>query len=205
MKKILLAFVLFTAFTCEKYEDFPVRPVSFEIDGKTYYSAKDTRVESSILGDWDSPVIMDIKQYGDTLDISYYRKTDFLNYGIKELNLNVRGALGRFKVGERINYTITDLPETYYEYSSVPYIVLSPIKTSTAADTDVYVATEGWMEFTEIEVGAQTLSGKFEFKAVLVDDLACSHKTEIEVRNGTFQNIPFSFNDTLNPPTIQLQ
>ena len=205
MRKLLLAFVVFTAFQCENYEDFSVRPVSFDIDGRTYYSAKDTRVEPSILGNWGSPVIMAVKQYGDSLDISYYRKSDFINYGIEELGLNLRGALGSFKVGERINYTVEEIPETYYQYESAPYVVLNPIRTSTAADTDVYTATEGWIEFTEINVGSKTLSGKFEFNAVLADDAACSHKSEIEVKNGTFQNIPFSFTETFISPTDQIQ
>ena len=206
MKKIfLILFVLAGFCACEKYENFPVRPLSFEIDGKTYYSVKDTQVETTILGSYENPVVMDIDQYGDTLDIHYYRRTDFINYGIEELSLNLKGVIGQFKEGERISFTVSEIPETYYQLSSVPYILMNPIKTSSASDLDKYVATEGWIEFTAINPSSETLSGKFEFKAVLVDDEACSHKTEIEVKNGTFKNIPFSFNDTSNTPPVQIQ
>ena len=44
MKKVLLILAMVIGLaSCTKYEEFPLRPVSFEIGGKKYYSAKDTR------------------------------------------------------------------------------------------------------------------------------------------------------------------
>ena len=74
---------------------------------------------------------------------------------------------------------------------SVPCLYLNPIKSSQAEDGDIYVATEGWIEFEEINVGRKTVSGRFEFDAMLNNDDECNHPSIVEVRSGTFSNIPF--------------
>ena len=198
MKKLLLAFVLFSAFTCTEYEDFSVRPVSFEVDGKTYYSAKDTELGSSGLGTYVDPVKMEIVQRDDTIDITYHRQTDFINYEIEYLSLNIKGAVGTFENNTKIHFSFDELPQMTWQWYQVPYVVFSPIKTSSASDTDSYCATEGWIEFTKINHGKETVAGRFEFKAVFADEEECDHSKEIEVKNGTFQNIPFTFTDRSN-------
>lgn len=55
----------------------------------------------------------------------------------------------------------------------------------------------GWIEFDVIDWSSKTLSGRFEFRAELEEDhQVCSHDKEIEVKNGTFKNIPFAIPST---------
>ena len=71
------------------------------------------------------------------------------------------------------------------------------IKTSYASDSDLYRAVSGWIEFDVIDWSSKTLSGRFEFRAKLEEDhQVCSHDKEIEVKNGTFKNIPFAISST---------
>ena len=192
MKRLYLLSILLMVFaSCTKYEEHPFRPVSFEIGDKFYYSAKDTQVEGNLLGDHPSPELMTVYQYGDSLDISYSRNTDFLNYDMKGLGLNIMKAVGKFADGARIEFGSPEGVEGYEVFLSVPYIVLTPIRSGSSSDEDIYVATEGWIEFEKIDAVSGSVSGKFEFKAVLSGSQDCSHASEIEVRNGTFRNIPF--------------
>lgn len=192
MKKLfLLPFVLLALVSCTEYESYPLRPVSFEIGDKFYYSAKDTENIRYVIGDEPNPVIMNIIQRGDTLDIEYYRATDFLNYDAVDLGLNIKNVTGRFEDGARLEFTAPEGLKDYQLYKAVPYVCLKPVRTTSALDEDIYVATEGWIEFDRINAIRNTVSGRFEFKALLNDDQECAHPAEIEVRNGTFENIPF--------------
>ena len=188
----LILIVLAGLSACTEYEDFELRPVSFEIDGKTYYSAKDIR---TAYGGAPEAVVMEIRQYGDSLDITYHRQGDFINYGLEELSFNIKGVVGTFAKGSRIEFSYDMLPETAWQWYQLPYIIFSPIKTTSAAESDSYCATEGWIKFTEINLGKRTVAGQFEFKAVLVDEQECDHLKEIEVKNGSFKNIPFNINN----------
>ena len=96
MKKFLFL-ALLTVVSCTKYEDYPLRPVSFEIGDRFYYSAKDTESDAGILGDDPNPQTMGIRRYGDSLDIEYTRWKDFLNHDILWLNLYLKGALLNLK------------------------------------------------------------------------------------------------------------
>ena len=192
MKRLLiLSFVLLGLASCTKYEDHPLRPVSFEIGDRFYYSAKDTQVENHLFGDNPDPEVMNIRQYGDSLDISYSRGTDFLNYDVSGLGLYMKKIVAKFEEGVRMDFARPSDIQGYMLYYSVPYVYMDPIRSGSASDKDVYMATAGWIEFDEINFVSGTVSGRFEFEAVINDDEACSHVTEIEVRNGTFRNIPF--------------
>lgn len=193
MKRLfILTLMLIASSACTKYEQFPTSPVSFEIGDKTYYSAKDTKSVGNIFGNRPDPEIMEIRQYGDSLDISYSRSTDFLNYDMNGLGLCIRKTVGRFEENVRMDFTAPEGIQGYLLYYYVPYVSIKPIKSSSASDEDVYVATKGWIEFDNIDFVHSTVSGKFEFDAVLNDDQICSHPTEISVRNGTFRDISFS-------------
>lgn len=195
MKKVLLVLVALSCLTaCLEYEMFPLRPVSFEIDGKTYYSAKDTEIDATMVNAHMSPVVMDIARQGDSLSISYFRRTDFINYDIEKLCLNIKSA-ATFEKNKKIEFAANNLVVPTFAWSSVSYVALRPVQSSSAADSDLYLATEGWIEFTEISSKDQTVAGKFEFKAVLNDQTECLHLKEIVVKNGTFSNIPYSFSE----------
>lgn len=192
MKKFLLSLFVFGAFAaCTKYEEFPLRPVSFEIGGKTYYSAKDTRTSPGYIfsGGVQEPEQFMITEYDGGLDLHYVRSTDFLNYDIGELGLDLKGMEASFKTGVKFMFSEKDSLEAY------PYVYMNPVKTSLVSDYDLYSAVEGWIEFYEINHMEKYVSGTFEFKAALNDDEECSHPDTIEVRAGTFRNIPFAFSN----------
>lgn len=192
MKKVLLLFFALGALSsCTKYEDFPLRPVSFEIGGKTYYSAKDTRTSPGYIfsGGAQEPEKFMITESDNGLDLHYVRRTDFLNYDMGELGLELKGLNVSFKTGVKICFSEKDSLEAY------PYVYLNPVKTSVASDYDLYSTVEGWIEFYEINHIEKYVSGTFEFKAALDDDEVCVHPDTIEVRTGTFRNIPFSISN----------
>lgn len=186
----ILFFVLTVIASCTKYEDHPLRPVSFEIGDRFYYSAKDTQVENHLFGDNPDPEIMNIRQYGDSLDISYSRGTDFLNQDMNGIVLSIRKTVAEFASGTRIEFTTPDDVEGYLLMYHVPHVSMKPVRTSSASDEDVYVATGGWIEFDDVNLVHKTVTGRFEFDAVLYGVQDCVHPSEIEVRNGTFRNIP---------------
>ena len=184
---LLLFFVLCTLSACTKYDEFPLRPVSFEIDGKTYYSAKDTQTLTGNVfgGAVQEPEKFMITESDNGLDLHYVRRTDFLNYDMGELGLELKGLDASFKTGVKFLFSEKDSLAAY------PYVYLNPVKTSLASDNDLYSAVEGWIEFYEINHVDNYVSGTFEFKAALDDDEVCMHPDTIEVRAGTFRNIPF--------------
>ncbi len=188
MKKFLLSlFVLGALSACTKYEEFPMRPVSFEIDGREYYSPKDTRTMPGSLfgGAVQIPDTLRICESGDGMDISYVRRTDFLNYDMVELGLVLKGLDAVF---EETEYLFSELDML----SAYPYVYLHPVKTGGVSDYDRYTAVEGRIEFYEINYEEGCVSGIFEFKAVLDDVEDCDHSDIIYVRNGMFRNIPFT-------------
>lgn len=192
MKKVLLFFsVLCAMSSCAKYEEFPLRPVSFEIGGKTYYSAKDTQTSPGYIfsGGVHEPEKFMITESDNGLDLHYVRRTDFLNYDMGELGLQLKGLNVSFKTGVKFRFSEKDSLAAY------PYVYLNPVKTSLASDYDLYSAVEGWIEFYEINHVDKYVSGTFEFKAALDDDEVCMHPDTIEVRAGTFRNIPFEMSN----------
>lgn len=195
MKRLfILIFVLLAYTACAKYENYPLRPVSFEIGDKLFYSAKDTRNQGNIFSNQQVPVTMSIRQHGDSLDISYDRTTDFLNYEMNGLGMRVKNVEARFEENVRIEFTAPEGIEGYELLYSVPYVSLRPVKTGEDSDEDVYSAVEGWLEFDVIDIVNSTVSGRFEFDAVLYDDGDdCGHPDRVGVRNGSFTDIPFEF------------
>lgn len=172
---------------CTKYEEFPFRPVSFEIDGKEYYSPKDTQTMTGSLfgGAVQVPDTLRISESDDGMGISYVRSTDFMNYDMVELGLELKGLDAVFAEKE-YRFSESD------QLSSYPYVYLHPVKTSTASDYDLYTAVEGRIEFYEINYEEEYVSGIFEFKAVKDDVEDCDHPDIIYVKNGMFRNIPFT-------------
>ena len=180
--------VLLAAGACTKYEEFPLRPVSFEIDDRKFYSAKDTQTMTGNIfgGGVQMPDTLRIVEHEDGLfDLLYKRKTDFLNYDIYSISLDLKGVQGVFESGARYEFNAADSLEAY------PYVCLKPVQSSAAYDEDVYVAEDGWVEIYEINHREGFVSGVFEFEAVLDDDDECLHPERIYVRNGSFKNIPF--------------
>lgn len=198
MKKLLLLLLMLTGLSaCHKYDDFPLRPVSFEIWGKKYYSAKDTHTVYGNIFNIPDPDTLRVCESDGRLSISYSRNTDFLNHDIHSISLGLKGVEATFETGNRISFDLSDNLENY------PYVYLTPIKTSYASDSDLYSAVKGWIEFDEIDWDSRTLSGRFAFDAELEEDnKECSHDKKIEVKNGSFMNIPFSF--TVTPDSDSL-
>ena len=189
MKRLMLLFgVLVLLEACTKYEKFPLRPMSFEIDGRTFYSAKDTQTmtENIFGGAVQVPDTLRITEYGDSLfSLSYRRKTDFLNYDMSEISLGLGALEGRFESGKKYEFSAADSLNTY------PYVYLRPVRTSSESEYDLYSAMDGWIEIYEVNHSEGYVSGLFEFDAVLTDKDECSHKDKISVKNGSFRNIPF--------------
>lgn len=198
MKKLLsILFLVLGLTSCTKYEQFPLRPVSFEIDGKTYFSAKDTRTIYGNIFNIPEPDTLRITEVDGRLSISYQRTSDFINHDIYGISLDLKEVNAAFETGESIVFNATDELEEY------PSVQLNPIKTSSASDYDVYTAVDGWMEFDVIDWSARTVSGRFEFNAVLQEDSKeCDHDKRIEVKNGSFKNIPFTLSRTLNSDSL---
>ena len=198
MKKIFLLLLMLTGLSaCNKYDDFPLRPVSFEIWGKKYYSAKDTRTVNGNIFNIPDPDSLRVWESDGRLNISYSRSTDFINHDLYSISLVLKGVEATFETGNKISFDLSDGLEEY------PYVYLTPIKTSYAADGDLYRAVKGWIEFDQIDWHSKTLSGRFEFTAELEEDnQECSHDKKIEVKNGSFMNIPFAV--TVNPDSDSL-
>lgn len=188
MKRILLFLTLLMGLSaCTKYEDFPLRPVSFEIGGKKYYSAKDTRTINGNIFNIPEPDTLRVSEADGRLNISYIRDSDFINHEMNYISLTIKGVDDTFKAGNKISFDLND------ELAMYPSVYLSPVKTSLASDSDLYKAVKGWIVFDDIAWDARTVSGRFEFKAELeTDHQECSHAKEIEVKNGSFKNIPFA-------------
>ena len=112
MKRLMLLFgVLVLVEACTKYEKFPLRPISFEIDGRTFYSAKDTQTmtENIFGGAVQVPDTLRITEYGDSLfSLSYRRNTDFLNYDMSEISLGLGALEGRFESGKKYEFSVAD-------------------------------------------------------------------------------------------------
>lgn len=192
MKKVLLLlFILMGLSACSKEERFPLRPVSFEIGRKTYYSSRDSRtIYGNIFGIPD-PDTLRVSEVDGRISISYIRDSDFISHEVSYISLLLKGAKGTFETGSKISFNLTEELESY------PSVGLSLIKTSYASDSDLYRAVSGWIEFDVIDWSSKTLSGRFEFRAELEEDhQVCSHDKEIEVKNGTFKNIPFAIPST---------
>lgn len=189
MKKLFFGLlVLLAAEACTKYEEFPLRPVSFEIDGRKFYSAKDTQTMPGNIfgGGVQMPDTLRIVEHEDgSFDLLYQRKTDFLNYDIYSISLDLKGIKGIFESGARYEFNAADSLEAY------PYVSLTPVQSSSAYDEDVYVAEDGWIEIYEINHRERFVSGVFEFEAVLDDEDECLHPDKVCVKNGSFRNIPF--------------
>ena len=185
MKKLfLLMAVLMGLTSCSKYENIPLRPVSFEINEKKYYSPKDTYT-SGIFFASDSQKLY-VREEGGLLDISYKRHTDFINHDMESIALDLQGVNVSFVAGKKISFDLSDGLKKY------PSVYMSPVKTSSASDYDTYIAVNGWIEFDDINWGSKCVSGRFEFDAVLEEEeQTCSHDKEIKVENGSFKNIPF--------------
>lgn len=197
MKRLLLILIMSLGLSaCAKYEQFDLRPVSFEIDGKMYYSAKDMRTVNGNIFNIPDPVTMVVNEVEGRLEITYRRDSDFINHDLSCLYLNIKGAKGKFVTGEKISFDISDELETY------PSVWLSPVKTSSASESDLYRAVRGWIEFDDIVYSEKTVTGRFEFDAVLEDETECDHKKEIKVRKGTFENIPFTLLPTQDPAEL---
>lgn len=188
MKNILLFMALLMGLSaCTKYEDLPLRPVSFEIDGRKYYSAKDTRTMHGNIFNIPEPDTLRVCETDGRLSISYTRKTDFINHDIDFISLNIKGVDAPFETGNKISFDLTDGLEAY------PSVYMSRVKTSDASHSDLYKAVKGWIEFDDIDRDAKTVSGRFEFKVELeTDHQECGHDKEIEVKKGSFVNIPFA-------------
>lgn len=187
MKKLMLFIGLFAACSCTKYEEFPLRPLSFEIDGIKYYSAKDTRTTYGNLLNVPEPDTLRILEYGDSLSVKYDRFNDFLQHTMRGISLDLAGMRATFETGTKIYFDESDHLQGY------PAIYMQPIKSTSASEYDLYIAQEGWIEFYEINWDKRFLSGRFEFKASLSDEDDCVHDKVIEVEKGNFENIPFSF------------
>ena len=194
MRNILLLLVMLMGMSaCSKDERFPLRPLSFEIGGKTYYSTRDTRTVYGNIFNVPDPDTLRINEQDGRLSISYSRDTDFINHDMYSIYLVVKGVNTTFETGKKISFYSTDELEEY------PYIYLTPIKTSYASDYDLYRAVKGWFEFDQVDWGEKTISGRFEFNAVLEEDNEeCEHDKEIEIKNGSFENIPFAISSTVN-------
>ena len=192
MKRGILVLLIFMGLSaCSKDDRFPLRPVSFEIGGKTYYSTRDSRtIYGNIFGVPD-PDSLRINEVDGRISISYIRDSDFISHEVSYISLLLKGAKGRFETGSKLSFDMTEGLEGY------PSVGLSLIKTSYASDSDLYRAVSGWIEFDVIDWSSKTLAGRFEFKAELKEDhQVCSHDKEIEVKNGTFKNIPFAISST---------
>ena len=194
MRNILLLLVMLMGMSaCSKDERFPLRPLSFEIGGKTFYSTRDTRTVYGNIFNVPDPDTLRINEQDGRLSISYSRDTDFINHDMYSISLVVKGVNTTFETGKKISFDSTDELEEY------PYIYLTPIKTSYASDYDLYRAVKGWIEFDQVDWGEKTISGRFEFNAVLEEDNEeCEHDKEIEIKNGSFENIPFAISSTVN-------
>ena len=68
---------------CAKYEQFDLRPVSFEIDGKKYYSAKDMTTVNGNIFNIPDPVTMAVNEVEGRLEITYRRDSDFINHDLR--------------------------------------------------------------------------------------------------------------------------
>ncbi len=181
----LLVMVLAGFVACTKYEAFPLRPVSFEIEGKKYYSAKDVNTVYGNPFGIPEPCVLKIREYGDSLDISYSRRTDFINYDMIELSLRFHGLASSFETGTAIEFTEDDKLKEY------PFVYFNPVRSSSVSDYDLYRAYRGWIEFYEINWDKMVVSGQFGFSAALEYEKDCTHADVIEVTNGEFRNIPF--------------
>lgn len=189
MKNIFLfLFVLLGLSACTKVYEFPMRPVSFETGGKTYYSARDMRTRSGFMTipGIPEPDTLRVTESNGCVCISYERDTDFLNHDIYRISFGVKWVEAAFETGKKISFDLNDNLEEY------PHLILTPIKTSNVSDYDQYRAVKGWIEFDKIDRSTKTVSGRFEFNAVLEDDKECSHDKEIEVKNGSFKNLPYA-------------
>lgn len=188
MKKVLLILAMVIGLaSCTKYEEFPLRPVSFEIGGKKYYSAKDTRTVYGNIFNIPEPDSLRITRREGHLSISYTRTSDFINHDISGISLDIKEVKATFETGEKISFDAGDGLETY------PSVYFVPIKTSSASDYDIYTAVNGWIEFDRIDWQNKTISGRFEFNAALQEDSKeCDHDKMIIVKNGSFANIPFA-------------
>lgn len=185
MKRILLLLIVLVGISaCTKYEDLPVTPISFEIDGKKYYSPKDT---SPIIYDSSAEYMRICQTEDDRLTISYYRDTDFINHDIEEIILKYGIRSGTFETGTIMSFNSSDNTWMY------PEICFTPIKTGDAYDQDRYVGESGSIIFDIINWVNMTVTGRFEFKARLEGQDVCKHPKTIQVYNGSFKNIPFSF------------
>lgn len=188
MKHILYLLAIITVMSaCDKDGLFPPRPLSFEIGGKTYYSLRDTRTIYGNIFNSPDPDTLRISEKNGRLSLSYSRNTDFINHDMYSISLTVKGVNATFGIGKKIYFDSMDELEEY------PYVYLIPIKTRDAYDHDLYRAIKGWIEFDCIDWDAKVISGRFEFNAELEEDnTECSHAKEIEVKQGSFKNIPFA-------------
>ena len=198
MKKVfLLVLILMGLSACSKEDKFPFRPVSFEIGGKTYYSTRDSRTVSGNIFNIPEPDTLRVSENDGRLSISYSRNTDFINHDMYSISLVIKGVNATFETGKKISFETADELEEY------PYIYLVPIMTSYASDYDLYRAVKGWIEFDQIDWDAKAVSGRFEFDAELqADKDECDHDKEIEVKNGSFKNIPFVISSIDNPDSL---
>jgi hypothetical protein len=195
MKNALSVMILLLCLSaCTKYEQFPLRPVSFEIGGKKYYSAKDTRTVHGNIFNVPDPDTLHVSEAEGLLSISYIRDSDFINHDMNYISLTIEGVNSTFETGRKISFDLSDNLGRY------PSVYLSPIKTSYGSDSDLYKAVKGWIEFDTINWNTKTLSGRFEFDAEMeVDNKTCTHAKDIKVENGIFENIPFTVSSTYNP------
>ena len=192
MKKILLIlFILAACYSCAKYEDFPMRPVSFEINGIKYYSAKDMGLMQGSLFQIPEPDTLRVLEYGDTISITYSRSS-FLQHTMNKISLDLLGLCATFETGTKIHFDESD------ELQEYPVVYMHPVMSTSATEYDLYKAQQGWIEFYEINWDEKYISGRFEFTAVLQEPLDCDHDKVIEVKKGSFENIPFSFNYKYN-------
>ena len=192
MKRLLSVCLFFAVFACTKYEEFPLRPVSFEIDDIKYYSAKDTRTVFGNIFNIPEPDTLRILEYGDSLSVTYGRFNDFLQHTMKGISLDITGMRAAFETGTKIYFDESDQLQGY------PAIYMQPIKSTSASEYDTYIAQDGWIEFYEINWDKMYISGRFEFEAALSDEDDCVHDKVIEVKKGAFENIPFSFSRKSN-------
>ena len=197
MKKVLFMLLISVGLSaCDKYDQLPLRPVSFEIEGRKYYSAKDTGTGGNIFG-VSHPDTLRVCESDGRLDISYSRHTDFINHDIYSLSLDLEGVEDTFETGKKISFELSDSLECY------PSVCLTPIKTTSASDSDLYRAVKGWIEFDQIDWDEKAISGRFEFEAELEEDRkACNHDKEIEVKNGSFKNIPFTLSSNVKSASL---
>lgn len=166
----------------EKYGNLPTRPVSFKIDGVRYYSEMDN--ESNLIA-YHFPAKLKIEEREEGFAFKYVRY-NFEGKGIKPdfycLNLKMASPEGDFTINKR--YDLSDESLT-----GRPYIHFKDTQPgSQPGDLKTYRAQSGWIEFTECDLEAMTLGGRFEFTVVYKK----GELTEtLNVTEGTFSNIPY--------------